>query len=91
MGSLERLANKVVNGDRDGVEVWSRHEGTEIAVGTLGDHWNGSVGAWQAALLAALSAKFVKVPPVVATDQRSEWTERVEDKYHDPMFHSGDR
>jgi len=80
MGSLENLAQKLVNGDSQ-VMKWTRPDG-EVVVAEdgyetgKGDMWSGSIGAWQAALLVALSAKFVEGTLVVAAPIGSSKEER---------------
>lgn len=49
MSSLQRFAKAVVEGDLEGIDV-HRREGSEIVAVGKSDGWNGSVGAWQAAL-----------------------------------------
>lgn len=72
MGSLEKLADKVANGGTSTVTVWSRLDGEIVVVnednsGQPIDRWSGSIGAWQAAILVALSAKFVEGTLVIET------------------------
>lgn len=54
MGSLQRFAKAVVEGDAEDVTVY-RRPGSEIVVVGKFDRWDGSVGAWQEALTLALA------------------------------------
>jgi hypothetical protein len=56
MSSLQKFAKAVVEGDLENISIWRRESTTEIVVerDDDSDRWNGSVGAWQAALSTAL-------------------------------------
>ena len=54
MGSLQRFAKAVVEGDAEDVTIY-RRPGSEIVVVGKSDRWTGSIGAWQGALTTALA------------------------------------
>jgi len=55
MGSLERLARKVVNGES--IEILRRRCG-EVVVNAEGDHWSGSSGAWREAVSSVMDPNY---------------------------------
>jgi len=56
MSSLNRVAKAIVEGDLEGISICRREGTTDIVVkrDDDSDRWNGSIGAWQAALSTAL-------------------------------------